>query len=48
MDNIKMDLKEMGMGCYGLNCSGSGLGLVEGSCERGDEPLGSIKRWQIL
>jgi hypothetical protein len=21
---------------------------VEGSCERGNEPLGSIKRWEVL
>jgi hypothetical protein len=31
------------MGWYGLDRSGSGLGPVEGSCEHGDEPSGSIK-----
>jgi hypothetical protein len=36
------------MGWYGLNWSGSGLGLVEGSCERCNEPSGSIKWWEVL
>jgi hypothetical protein len=33
------------MGWYGLDRSGSGWGPVEGSCEHGNEPSGSIKRW---
>jgi hypothetical protein len=37
-----------GMGWYGLDQSGSGLGPVEGSCEYGNEPLGSIKCWEVL
>jgi hypothetical protein len=24
------------------------IGTVEGSCECGDEPPGSIKRWEVL
>jgi hypothetical protein len=31
------------MGGYRLDRSGSGQGRVVGSCEYGDEPLGSIK-----
>jgi hypothetical protein len=27
--------------------SGSGWGQVEGSCEHGDEPLGSLKCWKV-
>jgi hypothetical protein len=36
------------MGWYGLNRYGSGEGPVEGSCERGNELSGSIKRWEVL
>jgi hypothetical protein len=36
------------MGWYGLNRCGSGWGEVEGSCEGGNEPSGSIKRWEVL
>jgi hypothetical protein len=36
------------MGWYGLDRSGSGYGPVEGSCERGNEPTGSIKRCEAL
>jgi hypothetical protein len=36
------------MGWYGLDRSGSGYGgLVEGSCEHGDEPSGSLKCWEV-
>jgi hypothetical protein len=35
------------MGWYGLDRSGSGYGPVEGSCEYGNEPTGSIKFWDI-
>jgi hypothetical protein len=31
------------MSWYGLDSFDSGLGPVEGSCEYGDEPSGSIK-----
>jgi hypothetical protein len=36
------------MGWYGLDRSGSGYGTVKGSCEHGDEPLDSIKCWEVL
>jgi hypothetical protein len=32
----------------GLDRSGSGQGLVERSSECGNEPSGSIKRWEVL
>jgi hypothetical protein len=32
---------------YGLDSSGSGQGLLEGSFERGNEPSGSIKFWEF-
>jgi hypothetical protein len=38
-DNIKMDLREIGLGC-GLDSSGSGEGPVAGSCEHSNEPSG--------
>jgi hypothetical protein len=33
---------------YGLHSSGSELRIVEGSCLHGNEPLASIKYWEIL
>jgi hypothetical protein len=33
---------------YALDLSGPGLGPVEGSCEHGNEPSGSITCWEIL
>jgi hypothetical protein len=36
------------MDWYGLTLSGIGQGPVEGSCEHGNEPMGSIKYWEIL
>jgi hypothetical protein len=36
------------MGWHGLDSSGSGHGAVEGSCEHGNEPSGSIKCWETL
>jgi hypothetical protein len=41
--NIKMDLKRDRVGWCGLDETGSGWGPVEGSCEYGDEPSGSLK-----
>jgi hypothetical protein len=35
------------MGWYGLDRSGSGYGPVEGSCEHGDEPSGSLNCWEV-
>jgi hypothetical protein len=48
MNNIKMDLRDMGWDGYGLDRSGSGYGPVEGSCEHSNEPSGSIKCWEVL
>jgi hypothetical protein len=45
-DNIMMDLREMGW--YELDCSCSGYGPVEGSCEHGKEFSGSIKYWEVI
>jgi hypothetical protein len=36
------------MELYGLDRSGSGWGPVEGSCEHGNEPMGSINYWEVL
>jgi hypothetical protein len=47
VDNIKMDLRDR-MGWWGLDRSCSGYGPLEGSCERGNEPSGSIKPWEVL
>jgi hypothetical protein len=43
VDNINMDLREIGWDGYG-----SGCGPVEGSCERGIDPSGFIKCWKLL
>jgi hypothetical protein len=39
VDNIEMDITEIGWG---------GMDWIEGSCEHGNEPSGSIKCWEIL
>jgi hypothetical protein len=44
VDNIKMDLGEIGWDSMDwIDRTGSGQGPVEGSCEHGDEPSGSLK-----
>ena len=44
-----MDLQEVGCGGgYGLDRVGSGYGQVTGTCECGNEPLGSIKCGEFL
>jgi hypothetical protein len=35
------------MGWWGLDRSGLGWGPMEGSCEHGSEPSGSIKRLEV-
>jgi hypothetical protein len=47
VDNIKVDLRERIEWC-GLDQSGSEYGPVEGSCEHGREPSGSVKYWEVL
>jgi hypothetical protein len=44
VNNIKIDLREIGWD--GMDWID--LALVEGSCEHGNEPSGSIKCWEIL
>jgi hypothetical protein len=46
VESIKIDLTEIEW--YGLDRSGSGYGPVEGSCEHGNEPSGSIKCRKVL
>jgi hypothetical protein len=46
MDNIKIDLIGWG-GMYYIDLAQS-RDAVEGSCERGNEPSGSIKCWEVL
>jgi hypothetical protein len=36
------------MRCYGPDRCGSGKGPVEGSCEHGNKPSGSINCWKVL
>jgi len=43
MDDIRMELQEIGLGSYG-----SRYGLLAGSCERGDETSGSTKCGEVL
>jgi hypothetical protein len=43
VDDIKMDLRDIDWEGMGLDRAGSGYGPVEGSCEHGDEPSGSLK-----
>jgi hypothetical protein len=40
-DEIRMDVREIGLGVCGLNSTGSGQGPVAGCCECGDGPSGS-------
>jgi hypothetical protein len=47
VDNIKMDLREMGWN--GMDWTDVAQDRpVEGSCEHCNEPLSSIKCWEIL
>jgi hypothetical protein len=45
---IKIDLRETGFGGSGLDPSGSGQGLVAGSCEHSNKPSGNIKGKEFL
>jgi len=42
VDNVKMDLQEVGCGGHGLDWSCSGYGQVAGTCECGIEPSGAL------
>jgi hypothetical protein len=48
VDNIKMNIGERGYHPYGLDLSGSEQIPVDGSCEHGNQPSGSITFWKIL
>jgi hypothetical protein len=48
MDNIKMDHREIGWGGMDWINLGSEWGPVEGSCDHGTEPSGSINWWEVL
>jgi hypothetical protein len=48
VDNIRMDLGEVGWGDVDWNWSGSGWEQVESSCKSGIEPLGPIKCWETI
>jgi hypothetical protein len=47
-DNTKIDLREIRMGWYILDSSGSGQTPVEGSYEQANKLLDSIKCWEFL
>jgi hypothetical protein len=46
VDNIKMDLREIGWG--GMDWIDLAQGPVECSCEHGNEPSGFMKCWEAL
>jgi hypothetical protein len=48
VDNIKMDLREIGWGGMDLIDLAQDKGPMEGSCEHGNKPPGSIKFWEVL
>jgi hypothetical protein len=48
VDNIKMNLREIGWGGMDLIDLAQNGGPVEASCEHGNEPSGSIKRLEMV
>jgi hypothetical protein len=48
VNNIKMDLREIGWDGIDWIDLSQDRDQVEGSYERGNEPSGSIKRWEVL
>jgi hypothetical protein len=48
VDNIKMDLREIGLDGVDWIDLVQDRDQWKGSCEHGDEPSGSIKCWEIL
>jgi hypothetical protein len=48
VDNIKMDLREIGWDGMDWIDLAQGRDQWEGSCEDGNEPSGSIKCWEFL
>jgi len=47
-DNFKMDIQEVGCWGHGLERAGLRYGQVAGTCERGNEPSGSVKCGEFL
>jgi hypothetical protein len=48
VDNIKMDLREIGWKGMDWIDPAQDMGQLEGSCEHCNEPSGSIKCWEVL
>jgi hypothetical protein len=48
VDNIKMDLREIGWDGVDWIDVAQYRDRVEGSCEHGNEPLSSVKSWEVL
>ena len=48
VDNIRMDLQEVGCGYIGLDWAGPGYRQVADACECGNEPSGSVKCGEFL
>jgi hypothetical protein len=47
-DNIKLDLREIGIDGGQLDSAGSGQGPIAGFCEYGNEPSDSIRKQDIF
>jgi hypothetical protein len=48
VDNIRIDLGEVGWSDVRVDWSGSGQEQVKSSCEFGTEPSGSMKCWETI
>jgi hypothetical protein len=48
VDNIKIDLREIGRDGMDWIDVAQDKGPVKGSCEHGNEPSDSIKSWEVL
>jgi hypothetical protein len=48
VDSIKIDLREIGLDGVDWIDVAEDKRPVEGSCEHGNEPLGSINCWEVL
>jgi hypothetical protein len=48
VEHKKVDLEAIGRRWCEMDWSASRSGTEDGFCERGDEPSGSIKYWEVL
>ena len=48
VDNIRMNLQEVGMWVYGLDWAGQGQRQVVDACDCGNGPKGSVKCGEFL